>query len=125
MNAVTGAVAETCTSLPWGDNLQCTGTDQSPLHFTGKQRDSESNLDNFFGARYNSSALGRLMSADPIGILSGQPGDPQGLNLYTYVQNNPVNAVRSRWPRLRLHKRPNGDRHSGRLLRATRTTAYS
>ncbi len=33
------------------------------------------------------------MSADPIGILSGQPGDPQGLNLYTYVQNNPVNAV--------------------------------
>jgi hypothetical protein len=45
--AATGAVVETCTSLPWGDNQVCTGTDESPLHFTGKERDSESGLDNF------------------------------------------------------------------------------
>ena len=31
--------------------------------FTGKERDSESGLDNF-GARYNSSNLGRFMSPD-------------------------------------------------------------
>jgi RHS repeat-associated protein len=64
----------------------------APTKFTGKERDSESGLDNF-GARYNSSAMGRFMSPDPLGILTGQPGDPQGLNLYSYVENNPVNAV--------------------------------
>ncbi|MHB8753517.1 MAG: RHS repeat-associated core domain-containing protein [Candidatus Acidiferrales bacterium] len=32
--------------------------------FTGKERDSESGLDNF-GARYHSSQLGRFMSPDP------------------------------------------------------------
>jgi len=60
--------------------------------FTGKERDSESGLDNF-GARYDSSQYGRFMSPDPLGILSGQTGSPQSLNLYSYVQNNPVNAV--------------------------------
>jgi RHS repeat-associated protein len=46
--------------------------------FTGKERDSESGLDNF-GARYDSSSMGRFMSADPIG---GQKIDPQTLNKY-------------------------------------------
>lgn len=32
--------------------------------FTGKERDSESGLDNF-GARYDSSSMGRFMSPDP------------------------------------------------------------
>ena len=32
--------------------------------FTGKERDSESGLDNF-GARYDSSSIGRFMSPDP------------------------------------------------------------
>jgi len=35
--------------------------DAAPDLYTGKERDSESNLDNF-GARYDSSAMGRLMS---------------------------------------------------------------
>ena len=62
---------------------------QSPLHFTGKRRDAESGLDNF-GARYNSSAMGRFMSADPVG---GQVSNPQSLNLYSYVRNNPLVLV--------------------------------
>jgi len=65
-------------------------TDQhAPLNykFTGKERDYESNLDNF-GARYDSSSLGRFMSPDPIG---GQKIDPQTLNKYSYVRNNPIN----------------------------------
>ncbi len=37
-----------------------------PQHkFTGKERDSESGLDNF-GARYNSSTMGRFMTPDPL-----------------------------------------------------------
>jgi RHS repeat-associated protein len=54
--------------------------------FTGKERDSESGLDNF-GARYNSSQYGRFMSPDPLG---GKLADPQTLNKYSYVRNNPV-----------------------------------
>jgi RHS repeat-associated protein len=34
-----------------------------PHKFTGKERDSESGLDNF-GARYNSSQFGRFMTPD-------------------------------------------------------------
>jgi RHS repeat-associated protein len=55
--------------------------------FTGKERDSESGLDNF-GARYDSSSMGRFMSPDPVG---GQKIDPQTLNKYSYVRNNPIN----------------------------------
>lgn len=48
-----GQVYETCTSLPYGDALTCTGSDPSPLHFTGKMRDAETGLDDF-PARYYS-----------------------------------------------------------------------
>ncbi|HYP07555.1 MAG TPA: RHS repeat-associated core domain-containing protein, partial [Bryobacteraceae bacterium] len=81
--------------------------------FTGKERDIElatsampSGLD-YFGARYYGPVLGRFTSADefPGGIVDpltgqqiGQPGplpyaditDPQTLNKYAYVRNNPL-----------------------------------
>ena len=62
--------------------------DPSPMHFTGKERDSESNLDNF-GARYDSSSTGRFMSPDPL-MASAHVGDPQSWNRYTYALNNPL-----------------------------------
>jgi RHS repeat-associated protein len=87
--------SETCASLPFGDNLICNETDPglsfSPLHFTGKERDPESNLDNF-GARYNSSALGRFMTPDP-GNAGAVDRDPQSWNAYSYVRNNPLNLT--------------------------------
>ena len=46
----------TCSSLPFGDALSCTSGDPSTLHFTGKERDSESGLDNFI-ARQNSTSF--------------------------------------------------------------------
>ncbi len=46
--------------------------------FTGKERDSESGLDNF-GARYNASSLGRFMTPDPL-LNSGRPWNPQTWN---------------------------------------------
>jgi RHS repeat-associated protein len=52
--------------------------------FTGKERDTESGLDNF-GARYNACTMGRFMSADPLG---GSLANPQSLNKQTYVLNN-------------------------------------
>ncbi|HEY6387040.1 MAG TPA: RHS repeat-associated core domain-containing protein [Candidatus Acidoferrum sp.] len=81
---------EKCTSLPFGDDLACPG--QSTLHFTGKERDAESGLDNF-GARYNSSNLGRFMSPDPAGLLAQKPAYPQSWNLYAYAYNNPLILV--------------------------------
>jgi RHS repeat-associated protein len=89
----TGAVCESIASLPFGDGQTTTGAcyQSSPLHFTGKERDSESGLDNF-GARYDSSSMGRFMNPDQLG--PGQhPENPQSWNLYSYVQNNPLNLV--------------------------------
>jgi RHS repeat-associated protein len=88
-----GAVDETCFSLPYGDGLNCIGDDATEHHFTGKERDTESGND-YFEARYYSSAMGRFMSPDwsakeePIPYATMD--DPQSLNLYAYVRNNPL-----------------------------------
>jgi len=58
--------------------------------FTGKERDTESGND-YFGARYYASSMGRMMSPDS-GI-DQHPEDPQSWNLYSYVRNNPLNSV--------------------------------
>ena len=85
-----GVKCETVTSLAFGDGQAVTGScgDPSPLHFTGKQRDTESGLDNL-GARYNSSSMGRFMTPDPSadGV---SVADPQSWNLYSYVRNRPL-----------------------------------
>ena len=61
--------------------------------FNGKERDTESGLDNF-GARYDASSLGRFMTPDwaakPTSVPYANFGNPQSLNLYSYVQNNPA-----------------------------------
>ena len=57
--------------------------------FTGKERDDETGLDYFIN-RYYSSTQGRFTSADPVPMTSQRPADPQRLNLYAYVRNNPL-----------------------------------
>jgi RHS repeat-associated protein len=63
------------------------------LEFTGKERDSETGLD-YFGARYFSSAQGRFTTPDwsekPQPVPYADVKDPQSLNLYAYVRNNPL-----------------------------------
>jgi RHS repeat-associated protein len=90
---------EACVSYPFGDGLSCSGphaTDASDLHFTGKERDAESGLD-YFGARYLSSNFGRFVTPDwaaaPTDVPYAKFGDPQSLNLYAYVGNNPNTAI--------------------------------
>ena len=82
---------EACTSLPFGDGLLCNSTYGSNIHFTGKEHDYESGLDNF-GARYNASTMGRFMSPDPL-LNSGHPSNPQTWNRYSYALNNPLKIV--------------------------------
>jgi RHS repeat-associated protein len=92
---VNGCVVDSLDYLPYGESYfytpSCSASAIS-LKFTGKERDSESNLDNS-QARYYSSQQGRFMSPDPAGIAAADPSDPQSWNQYAYVQNNPVNLT--------------------------------
>jgi RHS repeat-associated protein len=73
---------------PYGGMQSTVGSDPNHYKFTGKERDTESGLDNF-GKRYNASSLGRFMTPDPL-LNSGQPWNPQTWNRYSYTLNNPV-----------------------------------
>jgi len=93
---VAGNQEEICYSYPFGDGLSCTGTDAAENHFTSKERDTEWGLD-YFGARYLSSGLGRFLTPDwaaaPTAVPYAEYGDPQSLNLFAYVANNPNSGV--------------------------------
>ena len=88
-----GQIEMSWASLPFGEAQYCTGDDATEHHFTQKERDTESGND-YFEARYYSSAFGRFMSPDwstqeePVPY--AKLDDPQTLNLYSYVQNNPL-----------------------------------
>jgi RHS repeat-associated protein len=91
-------------SLPYGDGFSQfqdqfadeTYDDSSPLHFTGKEHDTESGND-YFGARYYASTMGRFLIPDWSAKVAPVPyaklDNPQSLNLYTYVGNNPLAGV--------------------------------
>jgi RHS repeat-associated protein len=63
---------------------------------TGKEHDPESGND-YFGARYYSFSLGRFLTPDwsaaPMAVPYADLNDPQSLNLYGYVRNNPINRT--------------------------------
>jgi RHS repeat-associated protein len=64
------------------------GADATEHHFTGKERDTETNND-YFGARYYESGIGRWVSPDwP--FVDQHPTDPQSWNLFGYARNNPL-----------------------------------
>ena len=60
-------------------------------HFTGYELDAETGL-NFAQARYQSPVQGRFTSVDPLGE-SANVTDPQSMNRYSYVLNNPINMI--------------------------------
>src|SRR6266566_3994160 len=78
---------------PFGGERVYLNSSPQNYKFTGKERDSESGLDNF-GARYYSSSMGRWATPDwaakPMAVPYAIFGNPQSLNLYSYVGNNPL-----------------------------------
>jgi RHS repeat-associated protein len=88
----TGAIQKEADYYPYGGELPVSGSDSNNYKFTGKERDSESGLDNF-GARYDSSAIARFMSPDAKLMSSRHLAFPQKWNKYAYVQNNPLLRV--------------------------------
>jgi len=105
-------VAQECNDyFPFGEDIQqgiggrgsCFPTGMYPnnpdiesIKFTGKERDAETGMD-FFGARYFSGAQGRFTSPDwsssPQPIPYADLTDPQTLNLYGYIRNNPLSKA--------------------------------
>ncbi|HET9182944.1 MAG TPA: RHS repeat-associated core domain-containing protein [Candidatus Angelobacter sp.] len=83
-----GNVTAESDYYPWGGELQFVNNDSNHYKFTGKERDTESGLDNF-GKRYYGSSMGRFMSPDPL-LNSAQPWNPQTWNRYSYTLNNPL-----------------------------------
>jgi len=80
--ALTGGIQD---YAPFGELFNGSST-SDPYKFTGKERDTESGND-YFSARYFGSSMGRFLSPDPLG---GSLANPQSLNKYAYVLNDPL-----------------------------------
>lgn len=91
-----GTIKADSDYYPWGGELQFVNNDSNDYKFTGKKRDTESGLD-YFGARYYANWYGRLVtpdwSPDPVTVPFAHLDNPQTLNLYAYVDNNPINGI--------------------------------
>jgi RHS repeat-associated protein len=91
-----GVIKAESDYYPWGGELKFVDNDSNDYKFTGKKRDLETGLD-YFGARYYSNGLGRFASSDwsaaPLPVPYANFGDPQSLNQYAYVRNNPMSYV--------------------------------
>lgn len=89
----TGQIENVEDFYPYGLSRQLITNVPQPYQFTGKERDAESGFDDF-GARYYSSYWSRFMTPDwaekPTAVPYANYGNPQSLNLYSYVENNPT-----------------------------------
>ena len=78
--------------LPFGKELTVTNTCPQNYKFEGKERDTETTNDDF-GARYYAFRFGRWPSADwssvPAPVPYANLSNPQTLNLYAMVSDNP------------------------------------
>ena len=93
MTTRTGVVCYDADFAPYGQEFayvnSCT---QNVYKFEGKERDTETGNDDF-GARYYSNRMGRWLSADwsavPVAVPYANLTNPQTLNLYTMVADDP------------------------------------
>jgi RHS repeat-associated protein len=87
MSDTGGGIANQSGHFPFGEDWYETSANK--LKFTSYARDSESGND-YAMFRTHISRFGRFSSPDPI---AGSISNPQSLNRYSYVQNQPVNAT--------------------------------
>jgi RHS repeat-associated protein len=79
------AVAWKAVYTPFGEAVPTIQTVDNPFRFPGQYYDTETGLHyNYF--RYYNPQTGRYVTPDPIGLWGG-------INLFVYVQGNPVNWV--------------------------------
>jgi RHS repeat-associated protein len=80
-----GQIAGQQGTYPYGQSWYTSNGNE--FVFTTYQRDSESSLD-YAMARYYDGSVSRFCTVDPLG---GQIDDPQTLDRYAYVRNDPIN----------------------------------
>jgi len=83
----TGTEVSRTDYLPFGD-LRTGSSDSEKYSYTGKEKDKTSLY--YFEARYNSPEFRHFTQAD---IAEPDYADPQDLNRYAYVGNNPLSYV--------------------------------
>lgn len=71
---------------PWGEYRGAAGTTPTTYRYTGQRADASTGL-YFYNARYYDAYLNRWIQPDTI---VPDPGNPQSLNRYSYVRNNPL-----------------------------------
>lgn len=87
-----GDVTQRKDYLPFGNErltVEPNGSFDENYRFTGKELDEETGL-YYYGARYYDPLIGRFTSLDP---WEGSLSNPQTLNKYAYVLNNPLKYV--------------------------------
>ncbi len=85
----TGTVCYDADFYPFGGELTFTNTCGQSYKFAGMRRDATTGLDHTRFRQYSSN-LGRWYSPDPLG---GEVTNPQSLNRYAYVLNNPTTFI--------------------------------
>jgi RHS repeat-associated protein len=88
-NAADASIMEQAT-LPFGVALETESTGATNQRFTSYDRSAVTGLD-YAVNRYYDSQEGRFMQVDPLGIGALNLTNPQSLNLYAYVSNDPIN----------------------------------
>ncbi len=81
-----GVKVEEIHYYPFGETLSDTSPTTTKHKYTSQELDTETGL-YYYNARYYDPALGRFISADTI---VPDPTNPQALNRYSYVINNPL-----------------------------------
>lgn len=66
---------------------------QTDHSFTGENEDTKSRFDDFRFREYAVADQGRWISPDPAGLTAVSLTNPQTLNRYAYVGNNPLNRI--------------------------------
>jgi len=83
------SLARSPATLPLAVVFYQSSSSDNHYKYAGQELDDESGLYHM-GARYYGSGMGRFMTPD---LLGGHLEDPQTLNKYAYVRNNPINLT--------------------------------
>ena len=74
---------------PFGNIISQTGSFSNPYLYAGEPYDPETG-NYYLESRYYDPATGRFLTPD---TLAGNPADPLNLDLYVYVDNNPLTRI--------------------------------
>ena len=79
--------------MPFGVALEAESTEEETnRRFTSYDRSATTGLD-YAVNRYYDPQQGRFTQIDPLEVGGIAIGDPQSHNLYSYIQNDPVNSI--------------------------------